>query len=307
MDLSKVSSTRDSNQVTRAYLDSLLVEPRYLDSGVPDLGIDLYGRHFSSPVMIAAFSHLGKTHPGGMAEMARGAQLADICNWAGMGSQEELTDILATGAGTIKIVKPYADRERVLNMLRFAEQSGALAVGMDIDHSFDGRGNPDNVLGDVMAPVSTAELKDFVQATKLPFIVKGVLSVHDAERCAQAGVKGLLLSHHHGIMQYAVPPLMALPRIKAAVGSGIDLFVDCGIDTGADVFKCLALGAKAICVGRVILPSLRDKGAEGVKEYVDQMNDELRAMMARTASLRTDCIPADVLWNSATGRQLAGK
>ena len=303
MDLSKVASTRDSNQLTRAYMDSILVEPRYLDSCVPDLSMELYGQHFDSPVMIAAFSHLGGYHPGGMAEMARGAKLAGICNWSGMGSEEELTGILATGAPTIKIVKPYADREHVFRMLKFAEESGALAVGMDIDHSFDHRGMPDHVVGYDMKPVSREELKDFVNATKLPFVVKGVLSVQDAVKCADAGVRGLLLSHHHGIMTYAVPPLMALPRIKAAVGSDIDLFVDCSIESGADVFKCLAMGAKAVCVGRSILPAFHDKGAEGVKQSVDAINDDLRAMMARTASPCLGRIPRDVLWDSATGKQ----
>lgn len=304
MDTSKVTNMRDANQLTRAYLDSLLVEPRYLDSCVPDLSMELYGRHFASPVMICAFSHLHGHHPDGMVEMARGAKQADICNWAGMGDEAELSGIIGTGAQTIKIVKPYADRDKVMNMLRFAEQSGAMAVGMDIDHSFDHRGNPDNVLGMIMKPVSTEELRSFVQATKLPFIVKGVLSVHDAVKCAEAGVSGILLSHHHGIMPYAVPPLMALPRIKAAIGSSMNIFVDCGIDTGADVFKCLALGAKAVCVGRCVLPIFHEKGADGVAEYVKGMNDELRAMMARTASPSLSRISADVLWDSATGKQL---
>ena len=304
MDTSKVTNLRDSNQLTRAYMDSLLVESRYLDSCVPDLHMELYGETFTSPIMIAAFSHLGKTHPGGMAEMARGALQAGICNWAGMGDEAELSGILGTGAGTIKIVKPYADREKVFNMLRFAEANGAMAVGMDIDHSFDHRGMPDHVVGYDMKPVSREELRDFVQATRLPFVVKGVLSVQDAVKCADAGVRGLLLSHHHGIMTYAVPPLMALPRIKAAVGSDIDLFVDCGIESGADVFKCLAMGAKAVCVGRSILPAFHDKGAEGVKHSVDAINDDLRAMMARTASPCLGRIPRDVLWDSATGKQL---
>lgn len=304
MDVSKVTNLRDANQLTRAYLDSILVEPRYLDSCVPDLSMELYGRRFSSPVMICAFSHLGNQHPGGMAEMARGAKAADICNWAGMGSEEELAEILATGAGTIKIVKPYADRERVFSMLRYAEASGALAVGMDIDHSFDHRGQHDVVLGEQMSPVSTEELRSFVQATRLPFIVKGVLSVHDAVKCAEAGVSGILVSHHHGMLPYAVPPLMALPRIKAAIGNSMDIFVDCSIDTGADTFKCLAMGAKAVCVGRCVLPIFQEKGAEGVKQYIDRMNDELRGMMARTASPSLDRIARDVLWDSATGKQL---
>lgn len=304
MDLSKVTNMRDANQLTRAYLDSILVEPRYLDSCAPDISMELYGEKFASPITICAFSHLNAWHPGGMVEMARGAKLAGIANFAGMGSEEELACIIGTGAKTIKIVKPYADREKVFSMLRFAEANGALAVGMDIDHSFDHRGNTDNVLGMEMKPVSTEELKSFVNATKLPFIVKGVLSVHDAEKCAEAGVSGILLSHHHGIMPYAVPPLMALPRIKAAIGSSMDIFVDCSIDTGADAFKCLALGAKAVCVGRSIQHAFKEKGAEGVNEYVGHMNDELRAMMARTASPSLNRIARDVLWDSATGKQL---
>lgn len=304
MDVSKVTSMRDSTQLTRAYYDSLLVEPRYLDSGVPDLSMELYGQRFASPVMIAAFSHLSGTHPGGMPEMARGAAQAGICNWAGMGDEAEFESIMATGAQTIKIVKPYADREKVFRRLRHAAEHGALAVGMDIDHSFDYRGYPDNVIGELMAPVSTKELRSFVQATDKPFIVKGVLSVQDAVKCAEAGVRGILISHHHGIMPCAVPPLMALPRIRAAVGNAMDIFVDCAIENGEDVFKCLALGAKAVCVGRAILPALHDKGADGVKAYVDGMNDQLRAMMARTASPSLEKIPGDVLWDSATGRQI---
>lgn len=304
MDTSKVTNMRDSNQLTRAYMDSLLIESRYLDSCVPDLHMELYGETFASPIMIAAFSHLGKTHPGGMAEMARGAQQAGICNWAGMGDEAELEDILATGAKTIKIVKPYADREKVFHMLRFAEKAGALAVGMDIDHSFDRCGQPDNVLGMQMQPVTREELRSFVQATKLPFIVKGVLSVQDAVKCAEAGASGILISHHHGIMPWAVPPLMVLPKIRAAVGNSMDIFVDCGIETGDDVFKCLAMGAKAVCVGRSILDSFREQGADGVETYVARMNDELRALMAKTASPRTDRIPKDVLWDSTTGKQL---
>ena len=173
-------------------------------------------------------------------------------------------------------------------------------MGMDIDHSFNGKGYPDQVVGMDMLPVSMQELKAFVQATKLPFIVKGVLSVQDAVKCAEAGVRGILISHHHGIMPCAVPPLMALPRIRAAVGDAMDIFVDCGIESGEDVFKCLALGAKAVCVGRACLPAFREKGAEGVNAYVQGMHDQLRAMMARTCSHTLRDIPNNTLWNMAT-------
>lgn len=298
MDFSKVQNNRDANQVTRAYLDSIFVEPRYLDSREPDLQFELYGKTFSSPIMIAAFSHLRHNHPGGMVEMAKGAKAANIVNFAGMGHEDELVNILETGASTVKIVKPYKDRQRVYSLLKCAEEHGALAVGMDIDHSFDNKGHNDLVLGDEMAPVPQEELKDFIQATKLPFIVKGVMSVQDAEKSVKAGAKGLLISHHHGMMPCAVPPLMVLPRIRKAVGNDADLFVDCSIDTGADVFKCLAMGAKAVCVGRCILPIFREEGAEGVKKYVQGMEDELRGMMARTGSVSLREMAQDVLWDA---------
>lgn len=304
MDFSKVQNNRDANQVTRAFLDSIFVEPRYLDSRVPDLHFELWGKTFSSPIMIAAFSHIGRVHAGGMPEMARGAKAADIVNFAGMGHEDELGRILETGAATVKIIKPYKDRKRVYSLLKYAEEHGALAVGMDIDHSFDNKGMNDLVLGDEMAPVSAEELKDFVQAARLPFVVKGVMSVQDAEKSVKAGAKGLLISHHHGMMPCAAPPLMVLPRIRRAVGQDADLFVDCSIDTGADVFKCLAMGAKAACVGRCILPAFREEGAEGVRKYVQGMADELRGMMARTGSVSLNEIAKDVLWDADQGAPL---
>ncbi len=305
MDLSKVSNLRDSNQLTRAYFDSILVEARYLDSCVPDLTMSLFGKTFASPIMIAAFSHLSGTHPLGMVEMAKGAKLSGILNWAGMGDEDEFTRIRETGAETIKIVKPYQDREKVFRYLKHAEKEGALAVGMDIDHSFDHRGYNDVCLGMEMKPVTREELASFVKATNLPFVVKGVLSVQDAVKCRDAGVSGILLSHHHGIQPYAIPPLAMLPRIKKAIGNSMEIFVDCSVDTGADAFKCLALGAKAVCVGRAILPSLHDDGAEGVKKYIEHMTDDLRALMARTASRSLLEIPSGVLYDASTLQPLS--
>ncbi len=297
----KIDNPGDANAWTRAYLDSILIEMRHLDGVVPDTTLNLYGKVFDTPVMIAAFSHLDATREDGMAQMARGAKLANAVNWAGMGDEEELERILSTGAGTIKIVKPYADRDMVYRKLKFAYEAGALAVGMDIDHSFGSKGQPDNVRGFLMHSVSQEELQSFVEATPLPFIVKGVLSVQDALKCRDCGVRGIMVSHHHGIIPYAVPPLMALPRILEAVGKDMDVFVDCGIAVGADVYKALALGAKAVCVGRAILPALRDGGAEGVRAYIEGMNDELRGIMARTASRDLASIQADTLWIPGAG------
>ncbi len=227
----------DSDQITREYFDSLLLEMRHLDGCIPDTTFELYGEKFQTPIMMAALSHLNNIHEDGMVEMAKGAALAEAVNWAGMGEKDELERITATGAKTIKIIKPYADNDLILERIAHAKECGVLAVGMDIDHAFNGKGEYDKVLGYDMAPKSQEEIRRFVESTSLPFVVKGVLSRQDAYKCLQAGVKGIVVSHHHGIMDYAVPPLMILPEIVKVVSGQIPIFVDCGIMSGMDVFK----------------------------------------------------------------------
>ncbi|MFI3326676.1 MAG: alpha-hydroxy acid oxidase [Clostridia bacterium] len=303
MDFSNIKNRKDANELTREYFDSLLLESRYIDSVIPDTSFELFGKKFDSPIMIAAFSHLHNWHEKGMPEMAKGAKALNICNWAGMGDEEELDSILATGAQTIKIIKPYADRKMVYDRIEHACKSGALAVGIDIDHSFSRKGYADLVQGFTMNPITFDELADFVKASTVPFIIKGVLSVDDAVKCMNAGVKGIVVSHHHGRMSYGVPTLMALPKIKEAVGDKMEIFVDCGIDSGIDTFKALALGAKAVNVGRAVLPSFKEKGAQGVIDCVNTMNDELRDIMACTGCSTVSKINSSVVWDGCTGKQ----
>lgn len=287
----------DSTQITRDYFDSLLIEMRHLDGVQPSTRMELFGRTFDTPIMMAAFSHLAtfKFHDDGMAEIARAAAAANAVNFAGMGSEEELERIIETGAATVKIIKPYADNERILRKIEHAEHAGAFAVGMDIDHAFNHRGEFDSIFGDKMSPKSTDELKMFVKATKLPFIVKGVLSVTDALKCAEAGVRGIIVSHHHGIIDYALPPLMVLPEIVEAVGSKMKIFVDCGIDSGYDVFKALALGADAVCAGRTILEPLKQGGADAARKWIESATAVLAGVMARTGSADIRSIDASLL------------
>lgn len=287
----------DSNEITREYFDSLLVEMRHIDSVIPSTKLELYGEVFDTPIMMAALSHLNNTRENGMVEMAKGAHAANAVNWAGMGDEAELDAITATGARTIKIIKPYADNDYIFHRIEHAEQCGALAVGMDVDHSFAGNGQPDNVLGLQMAPKSLEDIKSFVKATKLPFIIKGVLSEQDAYKCLEAGVRGIVVSHHHGIMNYAVPPLMILPKIAKMINRRIPIFVDCGVSSGMDAFKALALGADAVSAGRIIMEPLREKGAEGVKNQIRKMTEELAGVMARTCSPDIRHIDPSVIWS----------
>ncbi len=213
---------------------------RHIDSVIPSTELELYGKKFSTPIMTAALSHLNNGRNNGMVEMAMGAKASNAVMWTGMGDEAELEAITATGAQTIKIIKPHYDNNTIFKRIEHAEKSGVLALGMDIDHSFNSKGEFDNVMGLPMSGKSLDEIKEFVKATKLPFIIKGVLSEKDTYKCLEAGVKGIVISHHHGIMDYAVPPLMVLPKIAKIVNHSIPIFVDCGIVSGIDVFKALA-------------------------------------------------------------------
>ncbi len=286
----------DSSQITRDYFDSLLVELRHIDGTLPSTEMELYGEIFSTPVMLAALSHLQRVHPGGLVEAARGIKAAGAVMWAGMGDEAELEAITATGARTIKIIKPYADNRDIFRKIEHAEKCGCLAVGMDIDHAFSAEGAYDVVFDMEMRPKSFGEIKEFVQATKLPFIVKGVLSEQDTRKCLDAGVRGIVVSHHHGRIDYALPPLRILPAIVKLVNKQIPIFVDCGIDRGMDAFKAIALGASAVSAGRIVMGPLGKEGAEGVRKIITKMTEELAGAMAATGSPDIRHIDPDLIW-----------
>jgi len=286
--------SKDSNQITREYFDSILLETRYIDSDLPDTSIELYGETFQTPIMTAALSHLHDICPNAMAEFGKGAKDAGSLHFVGMGEDKELEDIIATGAKTVKIIKPHYDNKEVLRKIEHAVSNGAFAVGMDIDHAYTGNGEYDNVFGLPMKSKSLEEMKEFVAAAKVPFIVKGVLSVQDAEKSIEAGAKGIIVSHHHGIMNYAVPPLMILPEIVKAVNGQIPIFVDCGIESGMDAFKALALGADAVCIGRDLMGPLKD-GCAGVTKRINDINNELKSIMARTGNKSLKDIDSSVI------------
>ncbi len=286
----------DSNEITREYFESLLIETRQIDSVIPSTQLELYGGHFSTPIMTAALSHLENCRPDGAVEMAKGVKAANAVMWTGMGEEIELEAITATGAKIIKIIKPHADNSVIFKKIAHAEKCGALAVGMDIDHSFNNKGQYDNVLGLPMSCKTLDEIKSFVEATNLPFIIKGVLSEQDAYKCLEVGAKGIVVSHHHGIQRFAVPPLMILPKIVKMIDHSIPIFVDCGVLSGIDAFKALALGATAVSVGRALMNPLTDEGAIGVQKKIEELTEELCGTMARTCSPDIRHIDPSVIW-----------
>lgn len=295
MDYTRLS---DANVITQKYMDSLLIEARYIDSVVADTNIIFLGDTFSMPVMTPAFSHLGNyagREHNGLEEYSMAAKECNILNFCGMMENDQFKKIADTGAKTVRIVKPYADNGKVKDQMQYAESAGAFGVGMDIDHIFGDKGY-DVVVGEDMSYQTADMLRGYVEMVKIPFVVKGVLSVSDAVKCADIGAKAIIVSHHHGRVPYAVPPMMVLPEIKKALeGRDVKIIVDCGIASGADVYKALALGADAAAVGRSMLPALETGGVSGVRDFINHVGDELRYLMSCTGFAKVSDIDDSVI------------
>ena len=281
----------NSVAIARQYMDSLLVESRIAGAVRPDTAFSFLGETFRTPIMTAALSHID------LAGMAEGARQAGACVSIGMGGNEELAGVLATGAKVVKIIKPYADPEAIRSRIAFAEENGALAVGMDIEHAVNTDDAEDSVVvGLQMKQPTLEELGTYIRSTRLPFLVKGVLSAHDAVVCRDLGAAGAILSHHNGLLKYAVPPVMLLPEIRKAVGPDFLLIADGGIESGFDAFKALARGADAVTMGKALMGPLKEKGAAGVREVLEKATAQLQAMMIRTGTPDLAHMDPSVIW-----------
>jgi L-lactate dehydrogenase (cytochrome) len=138
-----------------------------------------------------------------------------------------------------------------------------------------------HIAGQHDAGVTWADL-DWIRALfPGPVVVKGVLTADDARRAADHGASGIVVSNHGGRQLDGVPSaIRALPEVAAAVGDRLEVFLDSGIRRGTDVVKALALGARAVLVGRPFLYGLGALGASGAQFALELLRDELDNAMA---------------------------
>ena len=276
----------DSNRIAREYIDSLLVETRWIGSREADTAFSLFGRTFSTPVMTGTLSHLNTfARPGGMIELAEGAAAAGAVMWMGMTEDEEAEKIARTGASVIEIIKPYKDRELIRHRLDLAADLGHLAAGIDIDMVYDAAGEERVFHGYPLQEITQDELYDLCDYSRIPFIVKGILSERDALTAAACGAAGLMVSHLGGTTEYAIPPLYALELISENedfLKHPVPLFADGELRSGSDVFKAIACGACAAGIGRPLIAAIKENGAESVADYIRKTTAELKKMMIST-------------------------
>ena len=283
-------------RITRQYFDSFCFKMRVIDSAWPDTSCRFFGRELKYPVMVAALSGLHKIQPNAMEEVARGAIAAGSAVWVGIGNSEELARIVETGAPVVKIVKPYKDEDMVMSKLEDAQRLGCIAVGMDVDFFFGGKRQDSVIMPRPFGPKTTSDLKRYIRSVDIPFIVKGVLSLEDALKAAEAGAAAIVVSHHGGaVLDYSLPPLAVLPEISEALKGKVVILVDSGFRRGTDVLKALALGADGVLVGRAVMAGLAVGGSRGVTEVLTGLGEELSRAMALTGCRRLDEIDRQIL------------
>jgi 4-hydroxymandelate oxidase len=129
--------------------------------------------------------------------------------------------------------------------------------------------------------------------TSLPIVVKGIQTAEDAVAAARAGVDGIVVSNHGGhALDVACATVETLPEVVEAVaGDPIEVYLDGGIRTGSDVLKCLALGARAVLVGRPFIWGLTVGGAAGVRDVLEIFRRQLDVAMAYCGDTDVTAIP----------------
>jgi lactate 2-monooxygenase len=141
-----------------------------------------------------------------------------------------------------------------------------------------------------------ADLKFLRAQTKLPILLKGILHPDDARKALDEGMNGIIVSNHGGRqVDGAVSSIEMLPEIVAAVHDRVPVLLDSGIRGGADVFRALALGAKAVCIGRPYVYGLALNGEEGVRTVLQNLLAEFELTMALAgckslAEISRDCL-----------------
>jgi isopentenyl diphosphate isomerase/L-lactate dehydrogenase-like FMN-dependent dehydrogenase len=127
------------------------------------------------------------------------------------------------------------------------------------------------------------DIKEVISYTNLPVILKGILHVEDAEKAIEVGAKGIIISNHGGRqLDNAITSLDALALMPQSVKDRIEVYMDSGIRKGSDIFKALALGAKAVLIGRAALYGISVNGKEGLESVLRILRNELKTSMHMT-------------------------
>jgi 4-hydroxymandelate oxidase len=323
-----------SVNANRALFEQTLLRPRVLvDVSMSTPEARLFGSQLSTPLAVAPTAYHRLMHHDGELATAHGAGAAGALYVVAMLSSVSIEDIAAAATGPLWLQLYWLrDREVLAEVVSRAKAAGYGALMLTVDAPQLGRRlremrrgfalDPDiravNLDPALMSSTHTREAgrsavathfaATFEQSltwsdlawlrglTDLPLLLKGVLTPEDARLAVEHGVDGIVVSNHGGRqLDGAVPSLLALPSIVDAVAGAMPVLFDGGVRTGRDVFIALACGAAAVLLGRPVLWSLAAGGADGVRDLITLLTEELTHTMALAGRPRVADIGRDVL------------
>ena len=305
----------------------LRLRPRVLRDIVDvDASVTLLGARVRTPIMVAPTGRHHLFHAEGERATARGTAAAGALFVMSTSGATTVEDVAAERGSAPQWFQLYMqpDRDATGALLDRCVKAGFRALVLTVDQPVPGWSpraartpvipSPNirsvNMVGQpiartaydperkgvVMFPTNFNDLEWLAKRTAMPLVVKGVLRGDDAKRCVDCGVKGIMVSNHGGRhLDTTVTTAEVLAEIADAVGNSAEVYVDGGIRRGTDIVKALALGARAVLVGRPPLWGLSVNGAAGVQSVMEHLHDEmLRAMRlcgaASLAALTTDLV-----------------
>jgi 4-hydroxymandelate oxidase len=292
----------------REAFDSLALRPRVLvDIERIDTSLELFGCRLPFPILLAPTAFHRLAHPEGEVETARGASAGQALFVVSSLSTRRVEDI--SRATTQPWFFQLFDigkgrREFLAQLLVTLKATGCQGLVVTGDSPIPGARNrserahfslpedfetpyyPERIArtqtgGLPVSGSSTwADLAWLRSKTSLPILLKGVLHEDDAKLAVRAGMDGIIVSNHGGRELDTVPAtITVLPRIFKAVGSRVPVLLDGGVRRGTDVLKALALGARAVLIGRPYLYGLSIGGASGVARVLEILRREFEMAM----------------------------
>lgn len=317
---------------TRRAYDAIALRPRVL-RGIerPDLSTTVLGRKISFPVLLAPVgSHQRRAHPDGELATAQAAAAAGTIMVVSANANYTFEEI-AQVAGAHLWLQLYLFRDRALtkSWVRRAEEAGYAAICVTLDSHWPSkrernirnhyRAEPAINYGDfrveslsrmegghslwtsavrtLVDPAASWEDLAWLKAqTHLPIVAKGIMTGEDAALCVEHGIDALIVSNHGGRnLDSTLATIEVLPEVVDAVQGCAEVLLDGGIRRGADVVKALALGAKAILIGRPIVWGLAVGGQEGLSHVLEILRDEIESTMALCGRPTIDSIDASLV------------
>jgi isopentenyl diphosphate isomerase/L-lactate dehydrogenase-like FMN-dependent dehydrogenase len=296
----------------RAAFERWVLRPRMLvDVSEVTSATTVLGTETSLPVLVAPTAYQRMAHPDGELAMARGASAAGAVNCLSTLATATIEEVAAAAPEAARWFQLYWSRDRdvVRDVVERAAAAGYGALVVTVDLPALGRRERDLRTGfaipeDVPVPaflalaggasMTPADINSMVDnsltwrdlewlrsVTSLPLLVKGILTAEDAALAVEAGVGGIVVSNHGGRQLDGAPAsLDALPEVVETAGEQAEVLLDSGIRRGADVVKALALGARAVLVGRAPVYGLAVGGADGVQRVLGLLREEIELALA---------------------------